>query len=163
MDLLSWRHPTKWHVIALGKDAPLLRAEALCSDTELHDVMSALMRADDMDAVSASPPLNTSGYGRQDDRYSGWFRSERAFVHTSEEHAARKLQNFLDDYDNIHCTNYLSIDDVSEILADADYLAEVEIIDHPAQLASLKRAHEKVSRAFLERAGAAWWDEKRER
>lgn len=162
MDLLSWRHPTKWHVIALGKDAPLLRAEALCSDTELRDVMRVLMRADDMSAVSASPPLSASGYGREDDRYSGWLYSEHAFVHTSEERAARKLRDFLGDYDNVEATNYLSIDDVSKILADADYLAEEEIIIHPATLASLRRAHEKVSRAFLERVGAAWWDEKRE-
>ena len=161
MELLHWRHPTKWHVIALGKSSPLLRAEALCSHEELHDVMKVLMIEGEMGCVSASPPLSASGYGRQDDRYSGWLRSENAFLHASEERAAHKLQEFLDDYDNIHSTNYLSIDDVSEILDDADYLAEEEVVDHPATLASLRRAHETLSRIFLERIGASWWNEKR--
>jgi hypothetical protein len=137
IELHSWRHPTKWHVVAFGGEPYCLRAEALCDREDVKEVFSFFRGIDSGVAV---PPLSTSGFGREDDRYVLWLFDRKK---------NSLLTAFLEDYDNEEAVGHFSVQDVTDLLADTQHLIDEEFVRDEQEVRTLQAAHKKMSRKFL--------------
>lgn len=136
-DLHTWRHPTKWHILAFGGEPHCVRAEALCDDGQVRRVFDFFR---ELSSAIAVPPLSVSGFGREDDRYVQWLFDQKQ---------NSLLTVFLGDYDNEEDVGHFSVQDVTNVLEDGQHLIDEGFCRDEREVRTLQAAHKKMSRKFL--------------